>query len=149
MPGVAIQPNNPSGHSGKYTPTLGRDPYQMPLTAAQNGSNRFHHELSAAEIKTKAKEGVNKEARGVSAITLIKTARTQIISAREYEIRGDLRAAYASYIKAATLAKMTMDSPEYVQETKTRGGVIRKELNDFLEVCAQAPMCSNYSCCAA
>lgn len=133
MPGVAIQPN-PSGQSSKYTPYLGRNPHQIPSTAGQNGSNRFQHELSAAEIKTKAKEGVNKEARGVSAITLIKTARTQLISAKDHETRGDLKTAYASYIKAATLTKMTMDSPEYVLESKGRGGVIRKELNEFLEV---------------
>ncbi|KDR80822.1 hypothetical protein GALMADRAFT_222419 [Galerina marginata CBS 339.88] len=89
--------------------------------------------MSVAEIKTRAKEGVGKEARGVSAITLIKTARTQILSAKEYEAKGDLRSAFGSYIKAATLAKMTMDSPEYVQESKGKGGVVRKELNDFLE----------------
>ncbi|KAF8972765.1 hypothetical protein BDZ97DRAFT_1649812 [Flammula alnicola] len=102
-------------------------------SAAQNGPSRYYSDMSVAEIKTKAKEGVNKEARGVSAITLIKTARTQILSAKEHEAKGDLRSAFGSYIKAATLAKMTMDSPEYVQESKGKGGVIRKELNDFLE----------------
>ena len=75
-----------------------------------------------------------KEARGVSAITLIKTARTQILAAKEHEARGDLRTAFGSYIKAATLAKMTMDSPEYLMEAKGKGGVVRRELNDFLEV---------------
>ena len=78
-----------------------------------------------------------KEARGVSAITLIKTARSQILSAREHEVKGDLRTALGNYIKAATLTKMAMDSPEYSQENRVKaGGVIRKELNDFLEVCS-------------
>jgi ubiquitin carboxyl-terminal hydrolase 8 len=40
----------------------------------------------------------------------------------------------ASFIKAATLAKMAMDSTEYVQETRSKGGVLRNELTDFLEV---------------
>ena len=79
---------------------------------------------------------MNKEARGVSAVTLIKSARTQIISAREYEAKGDLKGALGTYIKAATLTKMAMDSPEYMQETRGKGagGVIRKELNELLEV---------------
>jgi len=79
---------------------------------------------------------VNKEARGVSAISLIKAARSQIIFAREYEAKGDLKAAFGTYIKAATLTKKAMDSPEYVQETRGKGagGVIRKELNDLLVV---------------
>jgi len=100
--------------------------------AAPNGT--YQAEVSVADIKNKAKEGVNKEARGVSAITLIKTARSQILSAKEQEAKGDLRSAYASYIRAATLAKMTMDSPEYLQESKGKGGVVRKELNEFLAV---------------
>ncbi|KAF9560109.1 cysteine proteinase [Agrocybe pediades] len=102
------------------------------MASAQNASNRTQGEISVAEIKSKAKEGVNKEARGVSAITLIKTARSQILSAKEQEAKGDLKSAYGSYIKAATLAKMTMDSPEYQQESKGKGGVVRKELNEFL-----------------
>ncbi|KAF8902399.1 hypothetical protein CPB84DRAFT_1746670 [Gymnopilus junonius] len=115
MPGVALLPNTPPGN-----------------IAPQNGPPS-HRDLSIPEIKQKAREGVNKEARGVSAITLIKTARTQILYAKECEARGDLRSALGSYIKAASLAKMTMDSPEYVQEGKGKGGVVRKELNDLLE----------------
>ncbi|KAF9474821.1 cysteine proteinase [Pholiota conissans] len=142
MPGVAIQPSSPSGTGGfgplpssKWMPsqTYSTHPKSSAMPATHNGSNRITNELSVAEIKAKAKEGVTKEARGVSAITLIKTARSQILSAKEHEARGDLKAAFASYIKAATLAKMTLDSPEYVQEAKGKGGVIRKELNDFLE----------------
>lgn len=40
----------------------------------------------------------------------------------------------ASFIKAATLAKMAMDSNEYLQESRSKGGVLRNELFDFLEV---------------
>lgn len=104
------------------------------IPAAQNGSNRHYGDMSVAEIKAKAREGVNKETRGVSAIALIRAAGTQIHNAKGHEANGDLRSALGSYIKAATLAKLTMDSPEYLQESKGKGGVIRKELNEFLEV---------------
>ncbi|KAJ3506378.1 hypothetical protein NLJ89_g6900 [Agrocybe chaxingu] len=136
MPGVAVQ--QPAGfgasHSSKWMsplpPTL--HPKSSTIPAAQNGSNRFRDDMSVADIKAKAKEAVNREARGVSVIALIKSARTQILSAKEHEARGDLRSAFGSYIRAATLAKMAMDSPEYEQESRGKGGVIRKEMNDFL-----------------
>jgi ubiquitin carboxyl-terminal hydrolase 8 len=96
-------------------------------------NDRFPDKIPVADIKSKAKEAVNREARGVSPITLIKTARAQILSAKEHEANGDLRSALASFIKAATLAKMAMDSNEY-QEIRSRGGILRNELNDFLEV---------------
>lgn len=85
-----------------------------------------------ADIKQKAKDSVNKEAKGFSALALIRNARTQILSAKEHEAKGDLRSALGTYIKAATLTKMAMDSPEYMQEKGA--GVIRKELNVLLEV---------------
>jgi len=87
------------------------------------------------EIKNKAKESVQREARGFSALTLIKSARLQLATARDSEVKGDLRTAFSSYIKAATLAKMTMDSQDYAIESKGKGGAIRQELNDFLNVC--------------
>ncbi|PPQ83798.1 hypothetical protein CVT26_004510, partial [Gymnopilus dilepis] len=134
MPGVTLLPSTPpangpmsnSYHQNGSTSTTSTPPAPAPST-------RPYGDLTLAEIKQKAKEGVAKEARGVSAITLIKTARTQILAAKEHEARGDLRTAFGSYIKAATLAKMTMDSPEYLMEAKGKGGVVRRELNDFLE----------------
>lgn len=141
MPGVALLPNNPPG-TGAFNTTTSHSSKWMspspnnvhPKQSNVSASQRHDQDLTVSEIKAKVKEGVSKEARGVSAISLIKTARTQILSAKEQEARGDLKSAFASYLKAATLAKMTMDSPEYVQESKGKGGVIRKELNDFLAV---------------
>jgi ubiquitin carboxyl-terminal hydrolase 8 len=104
------------------------------IPAAQNGSSRHYGDMSVAEIKAKARDGVNKEARGASAIALIRAAGNQIHAAKDHEANGDLKSALGSYIKAATLAKLTMDSPEYLQESKGKGGVIRKEFNEFLEV---------------
>ena len=102
------------------------------LSASHN--DRFLDKTPVADIKLNAKEAVNREARGASAITLIKTARAQTLSAKEHEAKGDLRSALASFIKAATLAKMAMDSNEFAQETRTKGGVLRNELTDFVEV---------------
>ena len=95
---------------------------------------RSYDGLSVLDIRQRAKDSVNKEAKGVAAISLIRTARAQIITARDYEAKGDLRPALAAYIKGATLTKTAMDSQEYTQEPRGKGGVIRKELNDFLEV---------------
>lgn len=102
------------------------------LSASHN--DRFLDKTPVADIKLNAREAVNREARGASAITLIKTARAQTLSAKEHEAKGDLRNALASFIKAATLAKMAMDSNEFAQETRTKGGVLRNELTDFVEV---------------
>ena len=67
---------------------------------------------------------------------LIKTARAQIISAKEHEgkKKGDLRNALALFIKAATLAKMAIDSNEFAEETRTKNGFLRNELTEFVEV---------------
>ena len=100
-----------------------------------NGATRSLEESTVLEIKNKAKESVHREARGFSALTLIKSARLQLATARDSEVKGDLRTAFSSYIKAATLAKMAMDSDDYALESKGKGGAIRQELNDFLNVC--------------
>lgn len=105
------------------------------LSALQNNvPPRSYDGLSILDIRQKAKDSVNKEVKGVAAISLIRIARSQIVTARDYEAKGDLRPALATYIRAATLTKTAMDSQEYAQENRGKGGVIRKELHDFLEV---------------
>ena len=103
--------------------------------ANQKGATGFHDVMSVVEIKAKAREAVQKEARGAPALSLIWTARAQLLSAKDYERKGDLRSALRSFIKAASLAKMTIDSAEYSQEGRSTGGVLKKELTDFLSVC--------------
>jgi hypothetical protein len=100
------------------------------MVRSASHNDRFLDKTPVADIKLNAREAVNREARGASAITLIKIARAQTLSAREHEAKGDLRNALASFIKAATLAKMAMDSTEFAQ----KGGVLRNELTDFVEV---------------
>ncbi|KAF9038559.1 hypothetical protein BJ165DRAFT_1407705 [Panaeolus papilionaceus] len=126
MPVVAVLPSNPPGTGG-----FGNSSNSSNSTP-QIGSLRLHDEMSVAEIKAKARELVNKETRNASALTLIKAARTQSQSAKEQAARGELKTAFSSYMKAAILAKTVLESQEYAQETK-KGGVIRKEINDFME----------------
>ncbi|KAF9454384.1 cysteine proteinase [Macrolepiota fuliginosa MF-IS2] len=115
MPGVTLLSNTPS-ISGLDSPSTDKySPYAN---------------MSVADIKTRVRETVLKEANRASPISLVHIARNQILSAKERETTGDLHGALESYIKAATLIKMTMDSAEFKQE-KTRG-VLRKEVNDFL-----------------
>ncbi|KAJ2929686.1 hypothetical protein H1R20_g7424, partial [Candolleomyces eurysporus] len=92
--------------------------------------NRFYDGPSIAEIKAKAKERVHKEGRGVSVMSLIKTARSQLLNAKEQESQGNLKGALSSYIMAAGLMKMAVEANEFKQDTK---GVIRKEWESFLK----------------
>ena len=133
MPGVTLLPNSSgNGLSASKSPNPTTTSIPHILSASHN--DRFLDKTPVADIKLNAREAVNREARGASAITLIKTARAQTLSAKEHEAKGDLRNALASFIKAATLAKMAMDSTEFAQETRTKGGVLRNELTDFVEV---------------
>lgn len=106
----------------------------LPAAANQNNISRTHDGMTVAEIRTKARETVLKETRGASALSLIRTARTQLQLAKDLENKGDLKGALNAYIKAASLAKLTMDSTEFTTPAE-RKGALRKELQDFLEVC--------------
>lgn len=88
--------------------------------------------MSVADIKSRAKETVFKEANRVSAVSLIHVAQDLILRAREKESSGDLHGAFENYIKTATLLKMTMESAEFKQEKAK--GVLRKEVQEFLNV---------------
>lgn len=74
---------------------------------------------------------MTKEGRGASVMSLIKTARSQLLNAKEQETRGDLKAALSSYVKTAGLMKMVFDATEFKQDTK---GLIRKEWDGFIKV---------------
>ncbi|KAK2464014.1 hypothetical protein APHAL10511_003958 [Amanita phalloides] len=114
MPGITVVPSSPNGSN--FSPS----------------SSSLYTDMSVAEIKAKAKESVSKDARGVSALSLIKTARTLLIAAKDHEKRSDLRSALSAYIKAASLATMTIESSEYTLE-RGKNGVVRKEMQEFIE----------------
>lgn len=137
MPGVTVMPNSPGlggfspVHSGKRMSTFRENGQQTrAISATQNGTGRSYDGLNALDIKEKAKESVQKEARGASPLSLIKTARTQYLFGRENENKGNLKSSLAAYIKAVSLAKLAIDSGE-----NERGGVLRREINEFFEVC--------------
>lgn len=99
----------------------------------------LYDDMSVAEIKNRAKESVSKDARGFSALTLIKSAHTQLSLGKNHESKSELKGALSAYIKAASLASMTMDSSEYKSE-RGKSGVVRKELQEFMEVRVTFPV---------
>lgn len=96
----------------------------------QNGLSR-----SITEIKEKAKEDARKAARGASAISILKIARSQSLAGQEYELSGNLQGALNAYIISMTLAQMVMETVEYKMETQPgKKGVLFKEVLDFSQV---------------
>ncbi|PBK99857.1 cysteine proteinase [Armillaria gallica] len=85
--------------------------------------------MTTAEIKSHALESVQRESRGATTISLIKTARRLYDQGKEYDARSDLKAALSAYVKAACLIKGATESTEMQAEKSS--GVVRKEFNDF------------------
>jgi len=78
---------------------------------------------------------VQREAKGASSLTLLKSARSQNKTAHDLESRGEIQEALSCYSKVAALAKMVMDSAEFAAESRSgKGGVLRQQLTEFLEV---------------
>jgi hypothetical protein len=68
-------------------------------------------------------------------MSLLKAARTLILTATECELGADWRGALVALIKAGTLAQMGMDTVEYAAESgKGKKGVLYKEFVDFSQV---------------
>lgn len=144
MPGVAIlHPTLPgpgfgSSHGSDKTHLHPPDNIRNdnnPLSAMHDGSVATSGDLTVAEVKEKAKEDVRKAAKGVSAMTLIKSARSQLQQARIYENQGDLKTAFGPLLRAGILTHMFMNSAEFMAENKHgRHGVLYKEFIDFQKV---------------
>ncbi|KAH7890898.1 hypothetical protein F5I97DRAFT_1975992 [Phlebopus sp. FC_14] len=97
-----------------------------------NGSLTPSGNMTIAELKENAKEGARKAAKGVSAISLIKSARSQLQLAQTSENTGDLRGAFGALWKAVSLATMAMNSAEYLAESQSgKHGLLYKEVFDF------------------
>jgi TPR repeat protein len=114
----------------------------LPPQSPTSGS--FDSNFSVNEIKQKAREAVRKEARGASALTLLKTAKTQMLTARDFESQGDLKEALSAFTKVASLLQMTMDTAEFASESRGKGGVLKKEFAEFYE--ASDPRCYKIFC---
>ncbi|KAG5653604.1 hypothetical protein H0H81_011976 [Sphagnurus paluster] len=141
MPGVTVMPSSPGlGAFGSPQPQLGKrmshnlenGQQTRTIPATLNGSNASGNQyegLDVARIKEKAIESVTKRTRGISPMTLIKSAKTQYMQGREKQQKGELRVAYASYMTAASLVKLAMESPE-----NSKGSVLSKEIRDFWDI---------------
>jgi hypothetical protein len=97
---------------------------------------RSYDDTTVAEIKSKAKEAVQKVARGYSAINLINSARQQLREAKQCEDLGDLKGALSQLHKAAALSLLFMDSTEVKSEDRGKRGVLLKEFSDYEKVCS-------------
>jgi ubiquitin carboxyl-terminal hydrolase 8 len=111
--GFAANSNHTNGGSGSGTP-----------------GGKPSDSMSVSEIKSKAKEQVQRQGKGVSPMALLKAARYQSQNAKDHEARGDLKSALSCFIKTASLMKMALDSNEFVQDR----GPLRKEWEDLLAV---------------
>ncbi len=123
-------------------PGLGGPPFGSKLPsvpviapASTNGFVKTMANMTTAEIKSHALESVQRESRGATTISLIKTARRLYDQGKEYDARSDLKAALSAYVKAACLIKGATESTEMQAEKSS--GVVHKEFNDFRPVRAQ------------
>jgi ubiquitin carboxyl-terminal hydrolase 8 len=85
--------------------------------------------MSVKDIRSKAKEAAQNEAYGATLLSIIKRARVYYDNGRECEQAGDLRNAYGSFIKAATLARIAIDSTE-----SDCGGNLQ-DIGDLIALC--------------
>ncbi|KAJ7880060.1 hypothetical protein B0H14DRAFT_3770142 [Mycena olivaceomarginata] len=81
--------------------------------STSDGPGRHFDNMSTSQIKAQT----------------IETARTQIASAHDYEVKGDLKNALAAYTKGGSLVRAALDSTEYKRESA--GGVVHKEFLGF------------------
>jgi ubiquitin carboxyl-terminal hydrolase 8 len=91
--------------------------------------------MSVAEMKKQAKQQVQRGSRGVSPLSLIRSAKGQITLARSREGAGDLKGALSAFTKAICLIQVFMDSPDFKAENVPgKRGVLWKEFSDLQQV---------------
>ncbi|KAH6915772.1 ubiquitin carboxyl-terminal hydrolase 4 [Coprinopsis sp. MPI-PUGE-AT-0042] len=115
MPGVAVLPSSP-GLGGFGSPQPGSSEFWVSLWSVFGSgtpAGRPSDNMTVSEIKSKAKETVQKQGKGVSPMSLLKAARNQSLNAKDHEAKGDLKSALSSFIKTASLMKMALDSNEH------------------------------------
>ncbi|KAJ4474827.1 ubiquitin carboxyl-terminal hydrolase 4 [Lentinula aciculospora] len=120
----------PSKPTSKPTrgPTKASTNYEPPNDSATVDPSSAMDPITS--LKHKAKLSVQSSAKGASALGLLHAARTQYLSATNYENEGDLKGALIAFTKAAGLAQMVFRTPEWGQNGQN---AIKKELRDFME----------------
>ncbi|THH02988.1 hypothetical protein EW145_g6625 [Phellinidium pouzarii] len=127
MPAVTILPSSPAL----------RDFGPSSITATANGSGSGvgvgaggPGDDTVAEIKEKVRAGVQ-ALRGASALSLLRTARDQVIHGRGLEDSGDWCGAFRALLTASRLTKAVIEHPEFLQEKGGKKGVVWKDVLDF------------------
>ncbi|KAH9983664.1 hypothetical protein BJV77DRAFT_1062378 [Russula vinacea] len=111
-------------------PSVTVSPASSPSTFPSSSSTTPN--MSVAEIKEQAKQQAQRGSRGVSALSLIRSAKGQISLAQSRESTGDLKGALSAFTKAASLTQVFMDSAEFKAESVPgKRGVLWKEFSDF------------------
>ncbi|KAF8645081.1 hypothetical protein AX16_008139 [Volvariella volvacea WC 439] len=121
MPGLMMVPSSP-GLGGLPT-------HSTPSTPNAKAQQSY------ADIRAEAIENVEKQIRGASPINLIRTARNQFASGKDYESKGDLKSAYAAFVRSAKLMQVVMESNETKSEKGI--GILKKEIQSFMETDAK------------
>ncbi|KAI0042737.1 cysteine proteinase [Auriscalpium vulgare] len=124
MPSVSVLPASPA--------LAGFGPSFSPNSPLPNGSARPLDDMSVAEIKEKAIAHSQRVSKGVSAMSLIRSAKVQIHLAQSFEQAGDLKSALSAFTKAASLTQVFMDTADFKAENLPgKRGVLWKEFVDF------------------
>ena len=91
--------------------------------------------MSVAEIKERAIQQARRGSRGLSALSLIRSAKGQISLARSCESAGDFKGALNAFTKAACLTQAFMDTADFKAENILgKRGVLWKEFTEFQHV---------------
>lgn len=99
----------------------------------QNGSTSHSRRESVSDIKSVAKEQVQRASKGASPTSLLEIAKQQSLMASAKEGEGDIKGAYVALVKAGALMAMFMDSTEFKQD-KAKRGVLTLGWQSFQQV---------------
>nr|GAT54986.1 ubiquitin carboxyl-terminal hydrolase 4 [Mycena chlorophos] len=117
-----------SAPNNVYAAAAAGMPGTVAISSAPGAATLFDG-MTTGQIKQQMKEAVARESKGAGALALIKQARSQVVAAHDYEGRGDLKNALASYTKCASLVMAALNSTEYKREPPT--GLVHKECQEF------------------
>ncbi|KAL1747878.1 ubiquitin carboxyl-terminal hydrolase 4 [Schizophyllum fasciatum] len=123
MPGISVLPSPPSGipPSSQALASTSKSAAAGPVPGGSGGPRE---DDPVSEIKKHAQDAVIKETRGASAISLLRSARTQTQKGKDHEARGELKEALSAYAKATALALRTIEHKDLLEEKKDKGGVL-------------------------
>lgn len=96
------------------------------------GNSRNHD--TVAEIKEKVHTNVSKVVRGASALSILHSARDQVVHGKTREDQGDISGALHCLLTAAQLSKRVYEHAEFRQEKDGKKGAVWREMTEFQKV---------------